>query len=138
MSKRKSYRQPGWERQPVSWAYSVAFKKPRSGRLLWVSTDKQSETEASKEAQAVMAEHHPDSDYLEYGISKTYWRHWGGYNEQITEDEYEFALEREQALDYLKKSRTEAEARRRAERDGFVGSEEAWRSAWWDGMAYRR
>lgn len=76
-----------------------------------------------------MEERYPASDYIEYGVSKTYWRSWGGYNEAIIESEYEFALERARCLDYLKKSRSEAEARRLAKKDGFEASEEAWRSA---------
>jgi hypothetical protein len=69
----------------------VAFKKPRGKRLLWISTDAQDEVKASRQAQRYVEENYPDN---EYGISRTYWRHWRGYSEPITKDEYEFALQR--------------------------------------------
>lgn len=93
MTRRKAYRPPGWEEQPVSWSFSVAFKKPREGRLLWISTTTQDEVKASRQAQAYVDENYPGKRFHEYGISRTYWRHWRGYSEPITKDEYEFALQ---------------------------------------------
>jgi hypothetical protein len=94
MTKRKPYRPPGWEDQPVSWSFSVSFKKPRGKHLLWISTDTQDEVAASRQAQAYIKKKHPGEGLYEYGISRTYWRHWRAYSEPITKDEYEFALRR--------------------------------------------
>lgn len=92
MTKRKSRRTPGWADQPVSWAYSVSFKKPRGKRLRWVITSSQDEVEASRQANDYMKEADPGGGFVEYGISPTYLRHWVGYDEYITKDEYEYAL----------------------------------------------
>lgn len=92
MTKRKEYKEPGWERQPVSWSFSVAFKKPRGKRLIWVSTESQNEVAASKEANSFMEKRYPGEGYIEYGISKTYWRHWAHYSTPITQEDYEYAL----------------------------------------------
>jgi len=131
MTKRKSYRAPGWEDRPVSWAYSVSFKKPRGKTLLWVSTDSQDEVEASRQAQTWIEENRPNEGFIEYGISKTYWRHWGGYSEPIILEEYEFGLERAKAVEYLNRALSPALAQRRAQEEGVSISEKAWRSAWW-------
>ena len=95
MTKRKPYRPPGWEAQPVSWAFSVSFKKPRGKRLLWIATEAQDEAAASRQAQAYVEKNYPDEGFREYGISRTYWRHWRGYSEPITKDEYEYARDRQ-------------------------------------------
>ncbi len=92
MTRRKDYLEPGWQEQPVWWSYSVAFKRPRSGRLIWVSTSAQTVSEASREANETMGRHRPTGGYLEYGITKTYYRHFGGYDKQITKDDYDWAV----------------------------------------------
>ncbi len=83
----------GWDpgRQPTDWSYSVAFKKPRSGKLLWVDSGTKDEHAASKIARALVAVRHGGEGYQEYGISKSYWRIWGENRstEPITRKEYE-------------------------------------------------
>lgn len=96
MTKKVHRRFPGWDQMQVFWSYSVAFKKPRSRRLYWVPTNAQEEADASNKAATWMAKHYPHADYeelAEAGISKTYWRHWGGYEEQITKEEYEWGVQ---------------------------------------------
>jgi hypothetical protein len=97
-------RTSGWERRPVDWSYSVAFKKPRSGKLMWVDSGTQDEVAASKIARALVAAKPGGSDYREYGLSKTYYRlwtptSWDGkpkpderWREIITKEEYTDAL----------------------------------------------
>lgn len=131
MTQRKRRSQPGWEDRPVLWSYSVAFKKPRGKRLLWVSTDAQEEAEASRQANTFMDDRHPGEGFIEYGISKTYWRDWGGYSEPIIREEYEFGVQRAMALEYLNRARSTSLARRRAKEEGVSISEKAWESAWW-------
>jgi len=83
----KHYRTPGWQQQPVFWSFSVAYKKPRGKRLSWVHTDAQDAAGASRQVS-------PTEGFIEYGVSKSFWRHWGRYNESITHEEYEAAVER--------------------------------------------
>jgi hypothetical protein len=95
MTKRKRYTPPGWDRMQVFWSYSVAFKKARGKRLYWVTTKAQNETDASRRARAWMSKYFPRDDWedwIEYGISKSYGRFWGGYSEPITKEEYEWAV----------------------------------------------
>jgi hypothetical protein len=80
---------PGWDVLPVGWGYAVAFKKPRSGRLVWVYTKAKDVVEASRIAD----KRRPDG-YTEYGHSKWYWSDWGGYKEIITQAEYDDAPRR--------------------------------------------
>lgn len=94
MTRRREYMEPGWSERPVWWSYSVGFKKPRGHRLLWISTSAQTVTEASKEAAALIAKHRPGEGFLEYGITKTYWRHFGGYDKPITKEDYDSAVKR--------------------------------------------
>ena len=95
----------GWdpEHRPVDWFWAVAFKKPRSGKLLWIDSGTKDEASASKIARGIFAVNHPDAPHHEYGLSKTYYRYWprtsggaqvGVMSEQITKDEYEEALRR--------------------------------------------
>jgi hypothetical protein len=91
----------GWdpERRPVDWFWSVAFKKPRSGKILWIDSGTKDEVAASKVARALVAVNHPGAAYHEYGLSKTYYRYWprssgGPRPEPITKSEYEEALRR--------------------------------------------
>lgn len=91
----------GWdpERRPVDWFWSVAFKKPRGGKLLWIDSGTKDEVAASKIARGLMAVKHSGAGYHEYGLSKTYYRYWprssgGAQPEPITRAEYEEALRR--------------------------------------------
>lgn len=102
MTKRKHQRTAGWDRMQVFWSYSVAFKKPRGKRLYWITTNAQNETEASRKAETWMAKYFPRDDWeewVEYGISKTYSRHWGGYDETITREEYDWAVNQGLGID---------------------------------------
>lgn len=81
---RRKYREPGWEKYPVFWSYSVAFKRPRGRKLLWINTEEQSEVKASEAALEYMV-----GEYIEYGITKAYYKFFGGYSRQITSEEYE-------------------------------------------------
>lgn len=85
-------RTPGWEKQPVDWSISVAFKKPKSGYLIWVDTREKDPTLASKQAREYMKTAYPDEGYEEYGQSETCYRCWEKYDEYITHDEYSEGL----------------------------------------------
>jgi len=54
----------------TSWVYSVGFKRRRSGRIIWVLTTSQDVVEASRQANAFMAQRHPNEGYQEYGMVK--------------------------------------------------------------------
>lgn len=138
MTKRKDYKAPGWESQPVSWSYSVSFKKPRGKRLLWISTDAQDQAEASRRANMYMDENRSGEGFREYGISKTYWRHWGGYSEPITEDEYEFAQDRAKCVEYINKTGELHTAIRRAKKEGFSPKDACWDSAFWEAKPWQK
>lgn len=89
----RRYPTPGWSSRPVFWSYSVAFKKPRSRKLVWVHTRSTDVVEASKEARRLLPGDPEQAGYHEYGISKSYWRDWGGYLEPISSDEYKYGVE---------------------------------------------
>lgn len=78
----------------VDWFYSVAFKKPRSGRLVWRHPRTKDPTEASRFARAEMERNFSGRGYQEYGQSRSYVRCWRGpgvgenWDEFITRDEY--------------------------------------------------
>jgi hypothetical protein len=98
---KKTPSQYGWdpEHRPVDWFWSVAFKKPRSGKLFWVASGTKDEMAASKIARGLLVVKHSGVGYHEYGLSKTYYRYWprssgGAQPEMITKDEYEEALRR--------------------------------------------
>lgn len=84
----------GWDpsRQPVDWSYSVAFKKPRGGKLFWVDSGLKDVVEASKAARVLVAMKQGGGAYNEYGVSKSYWRIWDHAKESITSGEYEEGL----------------------------------------------
>lgn len=78
----------GWKDQPLFWSYSVAFKRTGSSELKWIATDSQDVCEASRAAQRLMSQRHRDAGYREYGVSKSYWCRWPGWDEPLTEEEY--------------------------------------------------
>jgi hypothetical protein len=78
----------GWERTPVDWFISVAFKKPKSGHLIWIDSRDKDPTLASKMAREYMDIAYSDEGYQEYGQSETCYRRWEQFDEYITHDEY--------------------------------------------------
>lgn len=69
--------------RPVSWVYSVAFKKRKGGKLRWLISTKQDVAEASKEAKGQLPK-----AWREYGASVTYLRQWETWTEVITQEQY--------------------------------------------------
>ncbi len=85
-----------------------------------------------------MEENHPESEYKEYGISKTYWRNWGGYSEPITEEEYEFALNFAKAVEYIRRAGSAHAGKDLAKKEGISATSEVWHAAFWEAEPFMR